>query len=188
MDGGLRHVLACGRVPDLLLGDLDSVDPDEVTNLESLGVEVKRFPVEKDESDLELALMMAVDRGFETLTLAGILGGRLDHTLANLNLLMLSELRGCVVVIESGAEEVFLIRQAVTILGTPGDLVSLIPLTADAGGVTTTGLQYRLMNETLKIERSRGVSNVMLTKQAAVSVVSGTFLCVHSRQTKMEEK
>ncbi len=182
VDGGLRHLLACGRTPDLLIGDLDSVDPVEVTRLEMLGVEIKRFPVDKDESDLELALLAAVDRGFETLTLAGILGGRLDHTLTNLNLLMLSELVGRSVVIESGAEEVFLIRQAATIFGTPGNLVSLIPLNTDAKGVTTSGLQYPLKHETLHFERSRGVSNVMLTNEASVSVDSGTLLCVHTRR------
>jgi thiamine pyrophosphokinase len=188
VDGGLRHLKACGRAPDLLIGDLDSVDPVEVTHLENLGVEVKRFPVDKDETDLELAMLEAVDRGFDNLVMAGVLGGRLDHTLTNLNLLMLPELTGRSVVIESGAEEVFLIRQAAPILGAPGDLVSLIPLKADVNGVTTTGLRYPLKYETLKLVRSRGVSNVMLANEASVDLESGILLCVHTRQIKMEKK
>lgn len=188
VDGGLRHVLACGRIPDLLLGDLDSVEPPQVAQLESLGIEIRRFPTDKDETDLELALLAAVSLNVDSIVLTGVLGGRLDHTLANLNLLMLSELRNREVVIESGAEKVFLIQQERVITGTPGDTVSLIPLGADAGGVTTSGLRYPLRGEILKLERGRGVSNIMLDGQALVTLDSGTLLCVHTRQQKMEKK
>lgn len=188
VDGGLRHVLACGRIPDLLLGDLDSVEPPQVTQLETLGIEIRRFPTDKDETDLELALLAAVSLNIDSIVLTGVLGGRLDHTLANLNLLLLPELANCEVVIENGAEEICLIRRERTILGAPGDIVSLIPLTADAAGVTTSNLRYPLRGETLKLEHGRGVSNNMLGNQALVTLDSGTLLCVHTRQQKLEKK
>ena len=93
VDGGLRHLLAINRQPHLLIGDLDSVTPEQLEALSSGGVEIQRFPVEKDETDLELALLETTRRGYKTIILVGALGGRIDQMLANLYLLMLPQLQ-----------------------------------------------------------------------------------------------
>jgi thiamine pyrophosphokinase len=101
----------------------------------------------------------------------------------NLSLLILPELRKIKVTIENGSEEVFLIYNAAGINGKPGDVVSLIPLNNIVTGVVTNELKYPLKNETLFPEKSRGISNVMLTNRAEVSVESGCLLCIHMRKT-----
>ena len=82
------------QIPDLLIGDLDSVPPEQIDSMASQAVEIQRFPVEKDETDLELALFEVARRGYKEIFLVGALGGRIDQTLANLFLLQMPELAG----------------------------------------------------------------------------------------------
>lgn len=182
VDGGLRHLKTLGLTPALLIGDLDSVTAAEVAELEARGVEVRRFSVDKDETDLELALLAAVEMGADEILVLAALGGRLDHSLANLALLALPQLEGRRVTFENGREEVFLIRNEAEIKGKAGDVVSLLPFFGAAGGVETRDLKYPLRRETLLPERTRGISNVMLRDSAGVSLRSGKLICIHTRQ------
>lgn len=184
VDGGLRHLLPLGRIPHLLIGDLDSVEPAQVEQLKAQGVEIRQYPVHKDETDLELAMLAAAKMGFQELVVIGALGGRLDQTLANLSLLLLPELKELSVRLEDGSQEVFVFRTSTTLNGHPGDIVSLIPLWGAATGVLTEGLAYPLRSETLYPERSRGISNVMQANQAGVSINSGLLLCIHEHTQK----
>ncbi|MCX6055947.1 MAG: thiamine diphosphokinase [Chloroflexi bacterium] len=188
VDGGLRHLPALNRDPLLLIGDLDSVLPSEVEELRGKGIEIIRYPVEKDETDLELAILKVVERGYPSILLVGVTGGRLDHTLGNLYLLLLPQLEGIEISAETGSEEIFLIRSSRRILGKKGDRVSLLPFKGEVHGVQTRGLQYPLLKETLFMEKSRGISNVMTADQAEVIVESGCLLCIHTRMDHLEEK
>jgi thiamine pyrophosphokinase len=181
VDGGLRHLRALQKVPKLLIGDLDSVSPEETRWAEEQSCEIMRFKVDKDETDLELALLEAVKKGFEEILVIAGLGGRLDQTLANLFLLMLPELAGIKVSLSNGIEEAFLIRDSAEIEGQVGDIVSLIPLNGRVSEVETQNLKYPLEKETLFPEKSRGISNGMLGKRAKVSIASGCLLCIHTR-------
>jgi thiamine pyrophosphokinase len=180
-DGGLRHIYSLGLQPHWLIGDLDSVSAEDVQNLSSSGVRILRFPVDKNETDLELALAAVLASGYKTIRVAGATGGRLDQTLGNLFLLQLPDLAGCDTRLENGQEEVFLIRQAVEISGTPGDILSLLPLGGPASGVWTRGLKYPLHGETLWPERTRGISNVLLETSAHVQLERGVLICIHTR-------
>jgi thiamine pyrophosphokinase len=181
-DGGLNVMKSIGLHPHLLIGDLDSVNPSDVIELQSAGVEIRKYPVEKDETDLELALLVAASAGYKSIWLVAALGGRLDQTLANINLLLLPELADRDVRLFDGMEEVFLIRDKVTIHGQPGEIVSLIPLQWPVTGITTRGLKYPLKGETLYPERSRGISNCLQGKTARVQVESGGLLCIHTHK------
>jgi thiamine pyrophosphokinase len=181
-DGGQRHLAKMGLRPVRVIGDMDSIAPDELTRLEEAGVRLERYPVDKDETDLELAIRRVVQEGYRTLRIAGGLGGRLDQTLGNLFLLQQPELSGLDIRFEDGSEEVFLIRQQGEITGAPGDTVSLLPLNVPAQGVTTVGLKYPLQNETLYPDKTRGISNVMLAEMAVVTIESGLLICIHSRK------
>ena len=187
VDGGVRHLEALGLPPDLLIGDLDSVTSAQIGELIAAQTEVIRFPIEKDETDLELALVEVVKRGMEEIVLIGGLGGRIDHTLANLFLLFLPDLSGKKVSLLTQKEEITVVEKNSVIHGTEGDIISLIPLKGDANGVTTIGLQYPLTNETLLIERSRGISNRMLADKAEVDVKKGVLLCVHTWKSENGE-
>lgn len=186
VDGGLRHLQVINRQPHLLIGDLDSVNPDQLQVLSGEGVEIQRFPMEKDETDLELALLETARRGYKTILLVGALGGRLDQMLANLYLLMLPELHGLKVRIIDRGQEIFLIRHNAQITGQAGDLVSLLPLRGSAEGISTTGLEYPLSNETLLQEHSRGVSNRMVEPHALITLTKGSLLCIHSWTDRKE--
>ena len=184
VDGGLRRLRNLYKTPGLVIGNLDSATAAEVSGAETQGIEVRRYPVHKDETDLELALLAAIEKGFTEIMLVGVLGGRLDHTLANLFLLTLPQLEGLKVTIENGSEELFMIRDRATIIGQAGEVVSLIPYNGEVTGVKTTHLQYPLYRETLFPYRTRGISNVMLGDEAEVSIESGLLLCIHSRHVR----
>lgn len=183
-DGGLRHLRALDLRPHLLIGDLDSVSQPDVDWLAGGATEMRKFPAEKDFTDLELALRAARERGVESILLAAALGGRLDQTLANIALLRLPELSGMDVSMDDGLTEVRLITASLTIHGSIGDIVSLIPVGSAVEGVRTHALQYPLNAETLSPGQTRGISNIMLADQAAVEIESGELLCVHLRQNK----
>lgn len=179
-DGGLHILLSLGLMPDLLLGDLDSINPAELAEMQAAGVDIRRYPPEKDETDLELALLVAVEAGFRSIWLVAALGGRLDQTLANLFLLMLPQLSGLQVRLFDGREEVCLVRRQAEIHGEPGEIVSLLPLNGPAIGVTTDGLLYPLRGETLYPQHSRGISNRLVADTARVQVETGLLLCIHT--------
>lgn len=178
-DGGALPLLRLGVAPHLVIGDLDSLDAASEAELARLGVELRRFPRAKDETDLELALLLAAERGAAQIDVLGALGGRWDHTLANVAMLDMPELRGRAVRLLDGDQTLFVVRDAAAIAGARGDTVSLLPLTPAAHGVTTAGLLYPLADATLRYERARGVSNVLLDPPGRVSLRAGLLLVVH---------
>ena len=186
VDGGLRHLVELDIVPNLIIGDLDSADPDDVQRLESQGVEVRRYPIEKNETDLELALQTAIELQPAAIRVAAALGGRLDQTLGNIFLLTRPQFSGIDLRLIDGIEEVFLIHNQVTLTGEQGQQVSLIPLLGPVTGVKTEGLAYPLDNETLYPDHTRGISNRMLDSTASVSIASGLLLCIHATQNPIE--
>jgi thiamine pyrophosphokinase len=179
-DGGLNHLQALGLVPQLLIGDFDSVTAEQVEWASAHGSQIERYPVAKNETDLELALKAAQKLGCKEIIIVAGLGGRLDQTLGNLSLLRLAELQASNVRFEDGNEEVFLIRGKAEITGQAGDVVSLLPLWGVVTGVVTENLAYPLRGETLYPEETRGISNVMNTTTASVSINNGELLCIHT--------
>lgn len=179
-DGGLNHCLAMALSPILLIGDLDSVTPQQTAAVQAAGCQVIRYPVEKNETDLELALLWAAHENYQSILIFAALGGRIDQQLANLTLLLMPELTGLDVCVCSEREEIYLITSNRTITGRAGDRVSLLPWGGPAVGVSTSGLRYPLEFETLSPQHSRGISNEMLADSAVVSLESGSLLCVHS--------
>lgn len=177
-DGGALALLRAGCWPSLVIGDMDSLAESDLRLLAEHGAELRRFPREKDETDLELALLAAVARGATAIDVLGALGGRWDHSLANVALLALPELAACRVRLLAERQMLFLVRESAPIEGRPGDTISLLPLTAAVHGVTTEGLQYALTDATLKFEHARGVSNVLRTPPGRVALRTGLLLVV----------
>lgn len=181
-DGGLRHMRALGLTPHLLIGDMDSVDPADRQALAQQGTQLVVHPRNKNETDLELALLHAQAQGARVLLVAGAFGGRLDQTLANIALLALPKLRECTTWLTDGLVDAVLIRTRLHLRGEVGDQVSLLPLGQEARGVRTTGLRFPLHGETLKPYHSRGVSNEMIAPAADIALDAGLLVCIHSRR------
>ncbi len=182
-DGGATWLASLGRAPDRLVGDLDSVAPSLVAELEGAGVPVERHPPGKDASDLELALDAAVAAGARDVTIMGALGGaRIDHELAAVLLLAdpAWEARGVALRIVRGDVTVRALRGpgSAAISAPAGSGVTLLPVGGDAAGVTTAGLRYPLTDEPLALGRARGLSNVVEGPGATVALTSGTLLII----------
>lgn len=182
-DGGIRFPLALGRVPDTLIGDLDSLPDGVEENIADWQMEVIRYPPAKDETDLELALLLAARRfpDAELLILGGF-GGRLDQTLANITLLAHPELLNRTVVFVDERETARLLIDQATIRGRAGDTISLIPLGGPVRVQETTGLRWPLRDETLAFGPARGISNEMTADRVTVRLAEGMLLCVHTRR------
>lgn len=177
-DSGLMAATSLGLSVDLVVGDLDSVDAQALAQARAGGTDVQRHPVDKDRTDLALALDAAVEFGADRIVVVGGHGGRLDHLLANALLLASSAYEQVDVVAHMGDATVHVVRDRVALHGAAGELVSLLPVHGPANGVTTTGLLYPLDGEDLTAGSSRGVSNEFAEPDATVSVRAGVLLCV----------
>lgn len=177
-DSGAVHARREGRAIDVLVGDFDSIPPALLAELEAAGVDVRRHPVDKDRTDLALALDAAVAAGATELVVVGGHGGRLDHELANALLLAAEEYAPYRVEARWGAARLTVVRGRRELRGGPGELLSLLPLGGPAVGVTTEGLDYPLHDAELHPGVTWGVSNRFGGPSAAVSVARGVLLAV----------
>jgi thiamine pyrophosphokinase len=180
-DGGLHHALSAGVTPNVVIGDMDSISPTELDDVERTGTQILRFPKEKDETDLELAIGYVLEKQVTEIIVIGALGGRLDQMLGNLSLL-LSVPAGVEIRLDDGKEEVLLADHPIVISGKPGDEVSLIPWGASVTEIWTEGLRYPLRGETLLPHKSRGISNELLDRKASINFSKGTLIVVHARR------
>ena len=187
VDRGAAWLAAHSRPPDVLVGDLDSLPAPLVEQLAAAGVEIDRHPVDKDASDTELAIERAVAAGATRIVLLGALGGRrIDHELANLLLLadprwrdLVSDLR----IVRGGTTVRALHGGGMLALeGAAGEVVTLLPVAADAEGVRTVGLRFPLAGERLPLGRSRGLSNRIVDAPASVSLERGTLIVIEHHE------
>ena len=174
-DGGAE----LGGPIDLVVGDLDSISAETLAGIER----VERHAVEKDATDLELALAAALRLEPDRILVLGSAGGRLDHLLGSLLLLAAEEYAGLDVDAQIGTAAVQVVRGERTLLGNPGELVSLLAVNGRASGVVTDGLVYPLRGETLHPGSSRGISNVFAANEARIQVELGVLLAVRPNGT-----
>ena len=171
-DGGYAPVAALGIRPDLLVGDFDSLLKRPV------GVPALTFPVEKDDTDMGLALAEGFSLGFRRFAMYGAGGGRMDHFLANLQLLGGASMRGAEMRMVCDGFDVYAVTNGVLMLPPrpAGTGVSVFCHGARARGVTLRGLKYPLTDAALTCDRPLGVSNAYREPEATVSVAEGTLL------------
>ncbi len=174
-DSGADHANALGVEIDLAIGDFDSVSDATQSWLHRGDCEIRSYPPDKDQSDLELALGAALETAPQSLCVLGIGGGRPDHFL--MNTVILADDRWASVDVEALADDclITVVRTGVTIYGEPGSVVSILPISGPAS-VSTVGLLYPLDAEELSPTSARGLSNVMAYSEAVVSVEDGTVL------------
>lgn len=179
VDSGLTTARQLNLAVDLIVGDLDSVDPAELAAAEASGIPVDRHPVAKDSTDLQIALdIVANEPTAREVVVVGGHGGRLDHLLGASMLLANPAYRHLHISALMGSAIVTVVHTQAVVTGYPGELVSLIPVNGPARGVRTTGLQYPLNAEDLAASSTRGVSNVFTDTTATVELAAGTLLAV----------
>jgi len=180
-DGGARHALTLELVPHLVIGDFDSLTEREVAHLAERGAEIRRYPARKNETDLELALLAAVEADCNPIRVIGGVGDRLDQTFGNVYLMALPALRGHDVRLVSGKQTAWLAFPGETLIsGRAGDTLSLLPLGGDVQNITTFGLEYPLHGEPLAFGPARGMSNVLIGSSASVLFDAGILLLIHT--------
>ena len=177
-DSGLDLAVALGRRVDLVVGDMDSVAPGSLEQVERSGAEVRRYPTDKDATDLELALDAAVASGSDRIVVIGSSSGRMDHLLGGA--LVLASPRYAAVEVEGwlGGALVVPVHERRTVPTTAGATVSLLPVFGIAEDVSTEGLRWALRAARLEPGSSRGVSNEAIAEVVEVSVGRGTLLVV----------
>ena len=178
VDGGLNHITNLGLKPNLIIGDLDSVKEEKLNQFRKLNVKIEKYPVDKDQNDLELAIQAAVNMNPKTIWIVAALGNRIDQTLANIFLLTREDLEAIDTHLFDGVRDVFLIRNEAAIKGNTGQRVSLIPIQGPVKGIRTEGLHYPLNNETLYPDQTRGISNRISNPTARISIEDGLLLCI----------
>ncbi len=177
-DGGVERATALGLDVDVVIGDLDSASADALAAAELAGARIVRHPVSKDATDLELALDEAAALGARRVLVIASSGGRLDHLLASLLLLGSERYAGLELDALLGEALVHVVRDARTLRGTSGELLTLLPIGGPAQGVTTSGLEYPLRDEVLTPGSTRGVSNVFTAAEARVTLADGVLLAI----------
>jgi thiamine pyrophosphokinase len=175
-DGGGALCLEAGVVPDVVVGDLDSLSRADEAALRESGARFVVFPTEKDETDLDLAIAEARVCGADHVLATGVLGGRVDHTLASLGSLVgASDLAPIVVEPDMTAWVLSAEGRAQVALHSPGATVSLFAFEGPAT-VTCQGFRYPLHAATLRALSSLGVSNVITSDEATIELHAGTLI------------
>lgn len=172
-DGGVELLSGIGLLPQLFVGDLDS------STSRPASCETVIRPKEKDETDMELAIREGEARGYRRFLVIGGLGGRLDHTLANIQSAHAAAARGSSVIFLGGRQNMTVISDSVIEFDPPSDgYVSVFALGGDARGVALRGLKYPLENATLTPDFPLGVSNEFKGEPACISVGSGALAVI----------
>jgi thiamine pyrophosphokinase len=179
-DSGLNYVFAEGLVPDIILGDFDSVNREILSFYKAKGCEAVTYPVKKDNTDTELGIFEAEKRGADDIVLLGASGTRLDHTIANIQLLVPLGEKGIRARLadEHNIIEPITSKHTLRLDAPTGSYVSLLPLTQRVCGVTAYGLEYPLDNVDIAMGSSLTVSNVITSEGAWVSVAEGVLISV----------
>ncbi|MEK7597749.1 MAG: thiamine diphosphokinase [Patescibacteria group bacterium] len=176
-DGGVKHILKLGLIPNVIIGDMDSIDPKLLKKFKSI-----KYPRKKDKTDFELSIDYCLKNKFQEIIIFGILGDRIDHLIANIFLLakVQTENQSIKIKIIEGKKEIFILNKEININGKVGDEISIIPVSEKLEGITTNGLYYRLIDDTLLFGSTRGVSNIMNKTAAKITISKGVALVEHN--------
>ncbi len=182
-DSGLEYCRKEGVIPDLILGDFDSADPETFCAYQArYPSRIEKFPSRKDETDTELAIRKAVEAGADSITILGATGSRMDHVLGNIQLLKLAMDAGVECFLVDEHNRIRMTDKNLTLEKSCqyGDYVSLIPYTPAVEGLTLTGFAYEVADYTMTGGNARGVSNRIEAERATIAFSKGILLVIES--------
>jgi thiamine pyrophosphokinase len=178
-DGGARHLQELGIKPAIIVGDMDSISFAQLENYKSKGIKVIQYPAEKDFTDTELALNYAIGLKPTAVYIWGALGGRIDHSLANVFLLCKGKDASIKTYLIDEYCEAFVIDKEAVFSGAEGQTVSIISLTVKVEGITLQGFLYKVKDAALTMGESLGISNIINEACATIRIRSGSLLVIH---------
>lgn len=177
-DGGLSHAGGLGVKPDLVVGDFDSCEPDDLEWWKER-CEIVRLPREKDDTDTLFAVKLALERGFSDFLLLGAMGGRFDHALGNVSILLYLHRLGKHAVLLDDYSEMQIVGSEPVYIEDKCSYFSVLTVAGDVSGVNIKNAKYPLENASLSADFQLGISNEVLPgKVAEVSVEQGSVLVV----------
>lgn len=176
-DGGANLIEKLKLMPNIVIGDMDSIKPELLKKYKSIN-----YPRKKDKTDFELAVDYCLKNKFQEIIIFGILGDRIDHLIANIFLITKIQTENPLIKIKviEGNKEIFVLNKEIIIKGKIGDEVSIIPVSEKLEGIVTDGLEYQLNNEDFLFGSTRGISNIMSNKSAKITIKKGVALIEHN--------
>lgn len=181
-DYGGSYFSEVGFLPQVLLGDFDSLPKPVLDQMTASNIKINSFPTHKDYTDLELAIDFALTKEPEQIRILGGLGNRLDHTLGNIGMLQKPLSRGVEAHLLDESHDIFLLKDFIQLRRKAGWAVSLIPLSPIVTGVTTAGLLYPLTNADLYLDSGRGIHNEFIEETASIKLDEGTLIIICFRE------
>lgn len=180
-DGGANHLYKSGILPDMIVGDLDSLTEDALEYYKQADVSFHKFPSRKDNTDTELAVDFAIDRGAAEIILLGSTGTRLDHTLANIMILLKLLKIGIKAKVVDEHNEVYIVDSEIEIEKEKNTFISFIPIFKECIGVTMKGFKYSTDDLNFVLGSTMGVSNEVENEKGIIEIRDGISLVIKSR-------
>lgn len=179
-DSGCNCLKEYDIIPNLILGDFDSIEEEVLSYFKEKNVEIMKYPSDKDYSDTHLAYSEGVKRGGEEFLIFGATGSRLDHTLGNIGLLLIGNKNNTDVTIIDNNNRIYLKDESFIVKGNFEESISFHALSEEVKGFTIEGARYNIKNYNLSLLEPRAISNEFLDDEINVSFESGKILVLHS--------
>jgi thiamine pyrophosphokinase len=179
-DGGTLHALQMGLIPDILVGDFDSLPAHVLQEMKNKNIVIEQFPEKKDKTDLELALQTSERFDTDEVLILTALGGRMDQYLNNILLLTRSDWKQKRIRIADGGQQGWILKgpDELALTGQMGDILSVIPITGQIDGLYLSGLEWSLTNEKVKRGSTLTLSNRFIENKATIKIKAGICLIV----------
>ncbi len=182
VDGGANFLMRLNVIPDLIIGDMDSIKEDVSNHFQRLGVLFLKYPKNKDEVDTELALQWCVKKGYNVVSIFGWLGTRVDHSIANLYLLKFGHKNDVKITLEDAESEIFLVDKNICLDAFVGQRWSILPFGGIAKGVRLKGFEYEVDGRDMNMSHPYGVSNRAIKEHVEIDVREGILLVIRYRK------
>jgi thiamine pyrophosphokinase len=179
-DGGANYLYKYNIIPDILIGDFDSIKEDILSFYVEKGCKLIKHPVKKDYTDTELALETAKEFGAKEVVFLGATGSRLDHTLGNIGLLLSclnSHIKASII---DNKNKIMMVNKSTNIYGKKGVLFSLIPFSSEVIDLTLSGCEYTLNKYNLKKGSTISLSNTFINNEVSIDFTKGILLILFS--------
>ena len=177
-DGGIRHLRAIDKSPDIVLGDLDSVGDEDLKYIKRKNIKTEKFPPIKDKTDTDLALDFLIEMGCSEIYFLGATGDRIDHTLANIFLLDSLLEKGIRGIILDDKNDIYLLDDKLKLFGEENSFISIIPISQSGVEISISGCFYNLDRVSIPFGSTQGISNEIVEEFANILIHKGKAIII----------